>query len=274
LIAESAVMEAELALKHRLHELKDYKVYSIADGRLERCLVHEGEYNQDPGKPGFVIASGAWFEANFDQGSYRRVKVGDRAEVRLEAAPERVLSGKVSWINSFVNYDLGGPESTRPIRPMGTGAPEWPATFVVKVGVDSAEGIPILPGMTGFAIVRAESEVLCLPREAVFAITAGKGLVYLVDGDRPIPREVTLGILDGDYVEIRDGLGPEEVVVLDGHQILEPGDRVRIIPDPKGDPNALPGLAIDGRPGGPAPAGGDGQAVDGSPQRVRPPSWR
>ena len=94
-IAESAVWEAELALKHRLHELKDYQIYSIADGRIERCLVHEGEYNQDPGKPGFVIASGAWFEANFDQGAFRRLKVGDRAEVRLESAAKRVLIGKV-----------------------------------------------------------------------------------------------------------------------------------------------------------------------------------
>ncbi|WP_435011302.1 HlyD family secretion protein [Tundrisphaera lichenicola] len=269
LIAEAAVKEAELALEHRIHELKDYKVYSIADGRLERCLVHEGEYNQDPGKPGFVIASGAWFEANFDQGSFRRIKLDDPVDVRLEASPDRVLHGRITWINPFVSYDLGGPESTRPIRPMGTGAPEWPATFVVKVQVDRVEGIPVLPGMTGFAVVLANSEALSLPREAVFAITAGKGLVYLVDGDRPVPREVTLGIIDGDYIEVRDGLGPGEVVVLDGHQILEPGDTIRIIPDPKGDPNALPGLASDGRPRGLAPAGGDGQALDVGPDRLR-----
>jgi HlyD family secretion protein len=238
LIAESAVKDAELALQHRLYELSEYKVYSIEDGRIERCLVHEGEYNQDPGKPAFLISVGAWFEANFDQGAFRRLKVGDRAEVRLEAAPERVLKGEIYWINSFVNYDLGGPESTRPIRPMGTGAPEWPATFEARICIETQEGIPFLPGMTGFAITRSETESLCLPREAVFAITAGKGMVYLVDGDVPRPREVTLGIIDGDYIQIKDGLKAGEVVILDGHQVLEPGDRIRIIAKPKGNKDA------------------------------------
>jgi HlyD family secretion protein len=88
-IAESAVREAELALQHRLTELKDCKIYSIADGRIERTLVHEGEYNQDPGKPGFLIAADAWFEANFDQGLFNRVQVRDDAKVRFEAYPDR-----------------------------------------------------------------------------------------------------------------------------------------------------------------------------------------
>jgi hypothetical protein len=233
-VGESAVLEAELALKHRLHELKEYQVYSIADGRLERCLVHEGEYNQDPGKPGFMIASGAWFEANFDQGAIRRVNVGDHADVRLEAMPERTAAGEVTWINSFVNYDLGGPESTRPIRPMGTGSPEWPATFIVKITMEPVKEMPILPGMTGFAMIRAQSEVLCIHRQAVFAITAGKGLVYLVDGDQFLPREVTLGVLDGDYIEVREGLHVDNEVLLDGYQVLKPGDRIRVTPSTEG----------------------------------------
>ena len=263
-IAESALRDAELALKHRLFELGEYKVYSPASGRIERCLIHEGEYNQDPGKPGFLISSGIWFEANFDQGVYRRIGLGDRVDVRLEASPERVLPGKVILINPFVSYDLGGPESARPIRPSGTGSPEWPATFAVRIEVDAPPGFPVLPGMTGFAGIRAESEVDCLPREAIFAITAGKGMVYLVDGEAFRPREVTLGVIDGDYIEIRDGLGPGDLVIADGHQVLEPGDRVRIIPDPGVKADALPGLPSDGGPGRAAPAGGGVQAVDGS----------
>ncbi|MGE3820224.1 MAG: efflux RND transporter periplasmic adaptor subunit [Isosphaeraceae bacterium] len=231
-VAESAVAEAELALRHRLHELKEYKVYAIADGRIERCLVHEGEYNQDPGKPGFLIAAGSWFEANFDQGAFRRVNVEDRAEVRLEAYPERVLPGTVTWVNPFVTYELGGPESTRPIRPMGTGAPEWPATFAVRIQIENAPEARPIPGMTGFAIIVAKSEVLTLPREAVSAITGGKGIVFLVDGDDFVPQEVTLGLIDGDYIEVRDGLTERDQVLRDGHQVLEKGDKIRIQADP------------------------------------------
>ena len=264
-IAESALLDAELALKHRLFELGEYKILSPADGRIERTLIHEGEYNQDPGKPGFLIASGIWFEANFDQSVFRRLRVGDRAEVRLESSPERVLAGTVFMINPFISYDLGGPETLRPIRPMGTGTPEWPATFSARIEVEAEPGFPVLPGMTGFAGIRAESEVTCLPREAIFAITAGKGMVYLIDGDKFRPHEVTLGVIDGDYTEIRDGLGPDDIVIADGHQVLEPGDRIRVTPAPKVKADAQPRLPSDGRPGGAAPAGGGGPVVDGGP---------
>ena len=232
-IAEAAVREAELALKHRLTELKEYKIYCIADGVIERCLVHEGEYNQDPGKPGFLVAVEGWFEANFDQGSFGRLRVGEKAEVRLEAYPDRAFQGEVYWVNPFVNYDLGGPESTRPIRPMGTGAPEWPATFVARIKIDPS-GTAVAPGMTGFCVIHSEAEVNCLPRDAVSAVTAGKGIVYLVRGDRFEPHEVSLGIVDGDWIQIREGLSSTDEVILDGYQVLEPTDRIKIVPPPKG----------------------------------------
>ena len=233
LIAESAVREAELALEHRQVELADHDVRAIADGRVERCLVREGEFNQDPGKPGFLIASDAWFEANFDQGAYSRVHVGDEASIRLEAYPERFFRGEVEKVNPFVAYDLGGPESSRPIRPMGTGTPEWPATFAVRLRV-GRDGRPVIPGMTGFCVLRSKAEADCLPREAVSGVTSGKGLVYVIDGDRFRPREVTLGVVDGDWVEIRDGLGPDDRVIRDGYQILLPEDRILVQADAKG----------------------------------------
>ena len=229
-ISEAAVRDAQLALDHRLYELDECKVKSTADGLIERCLVNEGEFNQDPGKPGFLIASGSWFEANFDQGAYRRMALGARAEVRLEAAPEHVLQGKVTSINPFVSYDLGGPETPRPVRPMGTGTPEWPATFAVRITVEDTPEVPILPGMTGFASIRTESEVTCLPREAVSAITGGKGMVYIIADEHFRPHEVTLGVLDGDYVEIRAGLRPDDRVIRGGHQVLEPGDLIQVVP--------------------------------------------
>lgn len=230
-IAESAIREAELALEHRLVELADHEVRAIADGIIERCLVREGEYNQDPGKPGFLIATGAWFEANFDQGAYSRVSRGQEATVRLEAYPGRFFAGTVERVDPFVKYDLGGPESTRPIRPLGTGAPEWPATFAVRVRLGPDER-DVLPGMTGFCLVRSSSDVPCLPREAVSAVTSGKGIVNVVNGERFEPREVTLGIVDGDWIEIRDGLTDDDVVIRDGYQVLEPGDRIEIVATP------------------------------------------
>ena len=229
-IGESAVLEAKLALEHRLLEVADHDVFAIADGVIERCLVRAGEYNQDPGKPGFLITAGKWFEANFDQTCYGHFQEGQRVLVRLEARSGEVFPGVVDRIEPFVKYDLGGPESSRPIRPLGTGAPEWPATFAVRVRFDEDDP-RVLPGMTGFCMVESTTDALCLPREAVAAVTSGKGIVNLVVGDRFEPREVSLGVVDGDWIQIRDGLEDGEPVIRDGHQVLNPGDRIVIVSD-------------------------------------------
>ncbi len=226
-VAESAVREAELALAHRQVELADHKVYSNADGMVERSLIREGEYNQDPGKPGFLVAAGSWFEANFDQGAVDRVAVGATAKVRLEAFPDRGFPGKVEFIHPFVKYDLGGPESTRPIRPLGTGAPEWPATFAVRIPIEQGDA-RVLPGMTGFAIIESSVDTLCVKRNAATALTGGKAIVYKVVEDRFQPKEVTVGIVDGDWIQIKSGLDPSDELILDGYQVLDPRDRIEV----------------------------------------------
>ncbi len=226
-IAESKLEEARLALEHRQLELEDYKVFAPCDGIVERCLVHEGEYNPDPGKPAFLLAHGLWFEARMDQSTVGRFALGDSALVYLEAFPNQPLRGDVTKISPKVSYDLGGPEATRPIRPLGSGAPEWPSTFAVRIELE-ANDLTLLPGMTGFVRIQPQREVLAAPREAVFAQSGRSALVYIVDGSTYRPQKVVLGTVSEAWAEIRSGLRGGEVVLTDGFHSLEPGDRVAL----------------------------------------------
>jgi multidrug resistance efflux pump len=79
-IAESARKEAELAFEYRKLELLEYEIHAPNDGTIERVLVQPGEFNQDPGRPAFLMTSGLWFEARLDQASIGRVEIG-RAHV-------------------------------------------------------------------------------------------------------------------------------------------------------------------------------------------------
>jgi len=230
-IAEQAVQEAELALRLRASEREDCQVFSPVDGVVERCLVHAGEYNQAMGRPAFLVAAGTWFEAQFDQTTFGQFRVGDGAEVRLEARPDRVFAGRIELIHPFVSYNLGGPETDRPIRPLGTGAPEWPATYAVRIHLDDpkiAPEVPIVPGLTGFARIMLKSELLAIPRAGVTVISRDEGLVSVVRGDDFEPKSVVLGMTDGDWTAIRSGLAPDDEVIVDGHHALMPGDRVTI----------------------------------------------
>ena len=226
-IAQSTIREAEMGWRHRLAQLDDYKTYAPADGIVERTLVHAGEFNQDPGRPAMILASGLWFEANVDQTALGQLAPGNRVEVRLSAYQDQVIHGTVERIKPLVNFSLGGPETNRPIRPMGTGAPEWPATFAVRVKLDPTQ-TTIVPGLTGFARIINTRTSTCVPRGSVSATSGGRGIVYVVNEEENgcIPRDVSVGWTDEGWVEVRSGLAEGEKVIVDGYQVLEPGDQI------------------------------------------------
>ena len=68
--------------------------------------------------------------------------------------------------------------------------------------------VKIAPGMTGFArVIAHRRQVLAVPRDAVSSLSAGKGVVRLVDdAGRPVSTEVSLGDVDDRYVEITNGI--------------------------------------------------------------------
>ncbi|WP_169977133.1 efflux RND transporter periplasmic adaptor subunit [Tautonia rosea] len=226
-IAKAKIEEAKLALQHRELELEDYTVRSPADGVVERLLVHEGEYNQDPGKPAMLLASGVWFEARMDQTSIGRFSPGTPAAVHLESYPGQPIPGTVTKILPVVTYDLGGPEATRPIRPLGTGAPEWPSTFGVQITLHTEE-LLIVPGLTGFARIESTHAGPSIPNAALVARSGRTAFVYVADGDQRKTKEVVIGASAGGYTEIQAGLEPGQIVLIDGYQILETGDSVQI----------------------------------------------
>ena len=228
-IAEVAVYEAQLAIAHRESEWEKFKIYAPADGLIERCLVHEGEYNQDPGKPAFLIASGQWFEAHFDQTAISQIQPGDKAVVQLEAFAGDPVAGRVSLVSPVVTYGNRGPESNRSIRPLGTGTPEWPSTFTVRIALEDTSA-PIALGLTGFCRVEKTKQAPSLPVAAVTSVTSSHGIVCVVGPDNKTfeRRKVQVGHESDGWIEIRDGLAATDQVIVEGHRVLELGDQITV----------------------------------------------
>jgi multidrug efflux pump subunit AcrA (membrane-fusion protein) len=229
LVAQSAIDDAENLVEQRAEGLKYYQVVAPADGVIDRVLVRDGEFNQNTGNTGFIIASGMWFEADMDQRAVANVQEGMEATVNLESYTGRTLSATVDRVIPIVTFSAGGPETKTPIRPLGTGTPEWPATFKVRLRLNDPE-VKIAPGMTGFArVIAHRRQVLAVPRDAVSSLSAGKGVVRLVDdAGRPVSTEVSLGDVDDRYVEITNGISPSDWVLLDNARYLRDNDKVHI----------------------------------------------
>jgi multidrug resistance efflux pump len=225
-IAATVMQQAVLLYKDKLEELNDYKIVAPADGIIERVVVHSGEYNQAPGAPAFVLAAGLWFEAYFDQTAISEITKDAQAEVHLEARPDATFGGHISNVNPVVSYGTGGPETSRPIRPVGTGAPEWPATFRARIQLPPEANEALVPGLTGFARVTIKRDAIAVPRSALLSMSAGNGLLYAVNGPKWEVRRATYGATSDGWVEVLSGVSKGEKVIVEGQQVLLSGDRI------------------------------------------------
>ncbi|MGH7884945.1 MAG: efflux RND transporter periplasmic adaptor subunit [Thermodesulfobacteriota bacterium] len=127
-----------------------------------------------------------------------KVKLGQSARIRLDAYPENVFEGKVIFIASELD-------------PMKRTQPIW-------VLVDNKDGLLKPELFARIAVVIEHSkEVITIPNEAVIDNGAEK-FVFIKNGNQFIKQDVTTGIKDDRYVEIRDGLYPGDQVVTDGNR--------------------------------------------------------
>lgn len=239
-IARNAVADAQALVGFREKELDNYQVVSPCDGIVSAVLIREGEFNSDMGKPAFLLTSGLWFEGYFDQAVLSRLKVGQPAEVFLEAFPGQKFEATVSKIISEVSFASGGPEIGRPMRPRGTGAPEWAATFRVRFAFqEQTQPLPdasLAIGMTGNVRVATTCDAYVIPRNGVLSVAANRGLVTVPATDTLeevsegwTQKPVKLGYVGHDWAEIAEGVDEGEVVLVKGHRIIREGDAIRLV---------------------------------------------
>ncbi len=101
--------------------------------------------------------------------------------------------------------------------------------YSLDLSLDNADGA-ILPDM----FVRVEmvkKEVLQSLSVPLYAVVNRNGdqSVYVVVGESAQARPVMLGLLDGWRVEVKQGLQPDDRVIIVGHRSVKDGDPVQVI---------------------------------------------
>jgi len=97
------------------------------------------------------------------------------------------------------------------------------------------EDVNILPGMSATVRVTVDSSAntappaWLVPADALFADEAGVHHVWRVDVETMTVRSVQVepGELRGDRIEITDGLGAGDTIVIAGVRLLQEGMRIR-----------------------------------------------
>lgn len=137
------------------------------------------------------------------------IKVGNRAEIKINAIPGKTYFGRVIFINPLIE------EETKTCRV----TVEFPNT-------DQS----IKPGM--FATVKIESSILknrvLIPKEALL-VRDRRDLVFVAEEDIAKWKYIQIGEQNENFIEILDGVKPGEKVIVDGHYNLAHDSRIRIL---------------------------------------------
>jgi len=214
--AEHALAVAEADRKARDGErrelevkLAETEVKAPVAGIVSRRSARLGAAVGGAGEPLFrIIKDGAIdLEAEAPEQALPRLAVGMAATLKLPGVADPV-AGTVRLIGAEVDK----------------------ASRTGKVRVALAAGAPAHVG--GFAsaeITLAKSQGVGVPASAVARDAAGARALVVRDGVVE-QRKVTVGVAEGDEIEIAGGVNAGEMVVARAAAFLRPGDRVNAVP--------------------------------------------
>lgn len=146
--------------------------------------------------------SKVWLVANVPASSAGSVAVGQRAVFRSPTLPGQTFEGPVTFVQPLVDAQ------TR--------------TLGVRVELANPDGV-LRPGLFGDVVLArdASSPVLTVPRSAVLDSGTRQLVLVQVAEGRFAPRPVVVGARSGDLVEIREGVGEGERVVVSANFLID-----------------------------------------------------
>lgn len=188
--------------------MKTLTIRSPIDGIVLQKNAFTG-MNIEPGMNVFVVAdlSHVWVLADIFEQDIASIRMGQQANLTLNAFPGRVFEGKVD----FINYVLD--QTTR--------------TTKVRFDFNNTEML-LKPGMYGvIELTIPIGRVLALPEAAVID-TGTKKIVFIEKAlgfYRPI--EVQLGTKGGGYYQVIKGLNENDLVVTSSQFLMDSESRIQ-----------------------------------------------
>lgn len=176
--------------------LKLSRISSPIDGILIQAPITTGNVQVSATDTWIVIdPTTLYLSADLDETDLKKVSVGQKAFVQLDAYPELKIDTSISSI-SF------SPKETT------TGT-----TFEVKIAIHGDDAKLLRLGLNGIAgVILSEKEnVLTLPSSAI-SDNSGNPFVYIKDGNKYVEKPIKTGIEYSGTVEILSGISEGDTV--------------------------------------------------------------
>ena len=207
---EAQVRQAKAALDMAKYQLKNTQITAPISGKVTSISVSSGEMIS-PSIPllSIIDVSRIFVKVGISEKDISKIKEGQKVNLEIDAFPEEKFRGEV--VSKSVAVD------------------QISKALEVKIEILQPEvDIPIGVFARGDILVKTNQYALIIPASA---LTRKKGgiYVYVIEEGVARQKEVVLGIIQDERVEILDGLSEKEEIVVLGNQELEDGLKVDVL---------------------------------------------
>ncbi len=202
--AEAGVAQAQAGLNLAMNSLRDYEITSPISGIVGRIDVSIGDMTSMQSPVVVINQTGDLeVEVRVSESDISSVQPGTAVKVKIDAVGKEPLTGTVKSVASIAE----------------TASRSYPVTVILPNNAASQ----VKSGM--FAQVQLATQhkenVPCIPMSAVLPQN-GENIVYVVSDDHHAKAvRVQLGINDGKYTEVTEGLKLEEKVITKGNTLID-----------------------------------------------------
>ncbi|QUH27212.1 efflux RND transporter periplasmic adaptor subunit [Serpentinicella alkaliphila] len=208
--AEIQVRQAEKAYDQASSALDNTLVIAPISGVISSLSAIESQLVSSA-QPVATIIDIDKVSLQFDvaENMINRLYIGQEVTVDIPSSLEGELKGKIDFIS--------------------TAADARTQLYKVKVNITNKDH-RIKPGMSGSIKFNIESrqDVLVVRSRAIID-SEGEKLVYVVEDEKAVQKEVVLGLDTGLYIEVKEGLKEGDVVIIKGQQYVVEGQSVKVV---------------------------------------------
>jgi RND family efflux transporter MFP subunit len=189
--------------------LERIRIVAPTTGVLNDLLVEEGEY-VDAGKPVAQVVDSDTVKVvvEIPELDIAFFSIGDKAQIFARGLTEP-LTGIITFISELAD------SKTRTTR--------------TEITLDNSRHILRSGQIVNVSLTRQViKDAILVPLLAVIPMENSKA-VYVANSSQAKRREVDLGIIKDDQVEIKSGLKPGDELIVAGHRFVAPGQKVNIV---------------------------------------------
>lgn len=209
-LAEAQKQQSEAELRELNIQLAQTKIYAPMDGVVAVRYLDEGAV-VSPSQPIVRIVSLSTMvsQGNVPERNVGKLRVGNVAEVRVDAMPDQVFHGRVSRISpvldaatrsALIEIDIANPQRT------------LKAEMFARINLD----------------LGTMREATLIPRDGLVYRGQQPGVYVIEQENVPVFRPIETGMTRENHVEVLANLAPGTEIVGRGATMLRDGDKIAI----------------------------------------------